>query len=106
MTPRRQQAGRGAAAGPGPAPAPRKRTSARLRNLPFPAVKVRRVRFGHVSTPTSIDLPDRVRPAWIRTDRGSFAALDARPVHGVCDREPALLVPGYTGSKEDFLAVL
>ncbi len=24
---------------------------------------------------------------------------------GACDREPALLIPGYTGSKEDFLAV-
>jgi pimeloyl-ACP methyl ester carboxylesterase len=35
-----------------------------------------------------------------------FAALQAVPVSGVCEREPALLVPGYTGSKEDFLAVL
>jgi len=26
-------------------------------------------------------------------------------VSGACDREPALLVPGYTGSKEDFLAI-
>jgi pimeloyl-ACP methyl ester carboxylesterase len=42
----------------------------------------------------------------VRTSRGSFAALEAVPVAGVCEREPALLVPGYTGSKEDFLAVL
>ena len=42
----------------------------------------------------------------VRTARGSFAALQAVPVSGVCEREPALLVPGYTGSKEDFLAVL
>lgn len=42
----------------------------------------------------------------VRTSRGSFAALEAVPVSGVCEREPALLVPGYTGSKEDFLAVL
>jgi len=28
------------------------------------------------------------------------------PGSGVCERRPALLVPGYTGSKEDFLAVL
>jgi pimeloyl-ACP methyl ester carboxylesterase len=28
------------------------------------------------------------------------------PARGVCERRPALLVPGYTGSKEDFLAVL
>jgi pimeloyl-ACP methyl ester carboxylesterase len=59
-----------------------------------------------VSTPTSLDLPDGVRPATIRTARGSFAALDAVPPSGVCERETALLVPGYTGSKEDFLAVI
>ena len=28
------------------------------------------------------------------------------PGSGVCERQPALLVPGYTGSKEDFLTVL
>jgi pimeloyl-ACP methyl ester carboxylesterase len=28
------------------------------------------------------------------------------PGSGVCERRPALLLPGYTGSKEDFLAVL
>ena len=28
------------------------------------------------------------------------------PGAGVCDRQPALLVPGYTGSKEDFIAIL
>jgi len=59
-----------------------------------------------VSTPTSLELPDGVRPTTVRTSRGSFAALEAVPVSGVCEREPALLVPGYTGSKEDFLAVL
>jgi pimeloyl-ACP methyl ester carboxylesterase len=47
-----------------------------------------------------------VRPTTIRTSRGSFAALQAVPVSGVRERESALLVPGYTGSKEDFLAVL
>jgi pimeloyl-ACP methyl ester carboxylesterase len=59
-----------------------------------------------VSTPTSLELPDGVRQTTVRTSRGSFAALEAVPVSGVCEREPALLVPGYTGSKEDFLAVL
>jgi pimeloyl-ACP methyl ester carboxylesterase len=59
-----------------------------------------------VSTPTSLELPDGVRPTTVRTSRGSFAALEAVPVSGVAEREPALLVPGYTGSKEDFLAVL
>jgi len=59
-----------------------------------------------VSTPTSLDLPDGVRRTTIHTVRGRFAALEARPASGVCEREAALLVPGYTGSKEDFLAIL
>ncbi|HJY97392.1 MAG TPA: alpha/beta fold hydrolase, partial [Streptosporangiaceae bacterium] len=59
-----------------------------------------------MSTPTSLELPDGVRPTTLHTSRGSFAALEAVPVSGVCEREPALLIPGYTGSKEDFLAVL
>jgi pimeloyl-ACP methyl ester carboxylesterase len=59
-----------------------------------------------VSTPTSLTLPDGVRRTGIATSRGLFAALEALPVPGVCERETALLVPGYTGSKEDFLALL
>jgi pimeloyl-ACP methyl ester carboxylesterase len=59
-----------------------------------------------VSTPTFLDLPDGVRPTTVRTSRGSFAALAAAPVTGVCERSPALLVPGFTGSKEDFIAIL
>ncbi len=59
-----------------------------------------------MSTPTSLDLPDGVRRTTIHTTRGAFAALEAVPASGVCEREPALLVPGYTGSKEDFLAIL
>jgi pimeloyl-ACP methyl ester carboxylesterase len=59
-----------------------------------------------VSTPRALDLPDRVRKVTIETGRGSFAALEAMPGRGVCERRPAVLVPGYTGSKEDFLTVL
>jgi pimeloyl-ACP methyl ester carboxylesterase len=59
-----------------------------------------------VSTPTSLELPDGVRRTTIRTSRGAFAALEAAPASGVCERDPALLVPGYTGSKEDFIPVL
>jgi pimeloyl-ACP methyl ester carboxylesterase len=59
-----------------------------------------------VSTPTSLELPDGVRRTTIQTGRGPFAALAAVPVSEVTEREPALLVPGYTGSKEDFLAIL
>jgi pimeloyl-ACP methyl ester carboxylesterase len=59
-----------------------------------------------VSTPRSLRLPAGVHPASIRTPRGRFAVLVAQPGRGVCERRPALLVPGFTGSKEDFLAVL
>lgn len=38
--------------------------------------------------------------------RGAFAGLEAQPATGVCERRPALLIPGFTGSKEDFLPVL
>jgi pimeloyl-ACP methyl ester carboxylesterase len=51
-------------------------------------------------------MPDRVRSVTVPTDRGDFAILEAQPGHGVCERRPALLIPGYTGSKEDFLPVL
>ncbi len=59
-----------------------------------------------MSTPTSLDLPDGVRRTTIHTSRGAFAALEAVPASGVCERDAALLVPGYTGSKEDFLPIL
>jgi len=59
-----------------------------------------------VSTPTSLDLPDEVRRTAVDTSRGRFAALEAVPASGVCEKDAALLVPGYTGSKEDFLAIL
>jgi pimeloyl-ACP methyl ester carboxylesterase len=42
----------------------------------------------------------------IETPQGMFAALEASPVSGVVERWPARLVPGLTGSKEDFIAVL
>lgn len=59
-----------------------------------------------MSTPTSLILPDGVRRTAIETSRGAFAALEAIPGSGVCERQPAILVPGLTGSKEDFLAIL
>jgi pimeloyl-ACP methyl ester carboxylesterase len=59
-----------------------------------------------VSTPTTLELPNGVRRTTIHTSRGAFAALEAAPASGVCERDPALLVPGYTGSKEDFVSVL
>jgi pimeloyl-ACP methyl ester carboxylesterase len=59
-----------------------------------------------VSTPKSLDLPDEVRQLTIESSRGAFAALEAEPTTGVCERRPALLIPGFTGSKEDFIPVL
>ncbi|GGS65112.1 alpha/beta hydrolase [Planobispora rosea] len=59
-----------------------------------------------MSTPRFLTLPPGVRSTSIETTAGSFAALEALPVSGVPERWPALLVPGLTGSKEDFIAVL
>ncbi|MFF8030145.1 MULTISPECIES: alpha/beta fold hydrolase [unclassified Streptomyces] len=41
----------------------------------------------------------------LRTPRGEFAVVDAPPAAGVPVRGTALLLPGYTGSKEDFTLV-
>ncbi len=59
-----------------------------------------------MSTPTLLDLPAGARRAAVETDRGTFAALEALPASGGCELGTALLVPGYTGSKEDFIPVL
>ncbi|MBW8481323.1 alpha/beta fold hydrolase [Actinomadura parmotrematis] len=59
-----------------------------------------------MSTPPFVTLPAGVRRTTVETPRGAFAALEALPGSGVAERCPALLVPGYTGSKEDFIAIL
>ena len=59
-----------------------------------------------MSTPTSLELPEGTRRATVVTARGEFAVLDAMPAAGPCELGPALLVPGYGGSKEDFIAIL
>ncbi|MGC0375027.1 alpha/beta fold hydrolase [Streptomyces sp. SAI-229] len=41
----------------------------------------------------------------LRTSRGEFAVVDVPPAAGVTVRGVALLLPGYTGSKEDFTLV-
>jgi pimeloyl-ACP methyl ester carboxylesterase len=53
-----------------------------------------------------LELSPRVRATHLRTARGSFATLRADPAGGIGERHPALLVPGYTGSKEDYLSIL
>jgi pimeloyl-ACP methyl ester carboxylesterase len=59
-----------------------------------------------VSTPTTLDLPPGVRRTTVDSARGTFAALEATPPGGTGERGTALLVPGYTGSKEDFIPIL
>ena len=59
-----------------------------------------------MSTLRSLQLPERVRSAPLTTARGQFAALEAQPTRGVSHRRPAVLIPGYTGSKENFLPIL
>jgi pimeloyl-ACP methyl ester carboxylesterase len=58
-----------------------------------------------VSTPRTLTLPEGVEPATVHTDRGDFAALRAVPAVGT-PLGTVLLVPGWTGSKEDFTPLL
>ncbi|MGV9265071.1 alpha/beta fold hydrolase [Kitasatospora sp. NPDC003701] len=57
-----------------------------------------------MSTPPFLTLPRCARALRVATARGEFAALRAEPAGAV--RGTALLVPGFTGSKEDFIALL
>jgi pimeloyl-ACP methyl ester carboxylesterase len=59
-----------------------------------------------VSIPPSLALAPGVRAARVPAAAGDLAALVAEPPPGAGRRAPAVLVPGYTGSKEDFLPVL
>ncbi|AUG79550.1 hydrolase [Kitasatospora sp. MMS16-BH015] len=57
-----------------------------------------------MSTPPFLNLPGCARALRLATPRGEFAAHLAEPAGAV--RGTALLVPGFTGSKEDFIALL
>jgi len=59
-----------------------------------------------VSTIRSLQLPEGVRSGTLATARGKFAILEAQPARGVPHRRPAVLIHGYTGSKENFLPIL
>jgi pimeloyl-ACP methyl ester carboxylesterase len=59
-----------------------------------------------VSVPPDLRLPPEVRRGTVAAPSGELAALLAEPPAAAPRRLPALLVPGYTGSKEDFLPVL
>ncbi|MFF3175116.1 alpha/beta fold hydrolase [Streptomyces sp. NPDC057900] len=54
----------------------------------------------------SIEAPAHARPVRLRTERGVFAALDVPPAGHAPVRGTAVLVPGFMGSKEDFLPML
>jgi pimeloyl-ACP methyl ester carboxylesterase len=58
-----------------------------------------------VSTPPFLSPPEGTSTAALDTPRGRFAAWVLDPP-GVEPRGTAVLVPGFTGSKEDFVAVL
>ncbi|NEA55238.1 alpha/beta hydrolase [Streptomyces sp. SID13666] len=55
-----------------------------------------------MSRPPTLELPEGARACRLATARGDFAVLDA----GTAVLGTALLVPGFTGSKEDFIALL
>ncbi|MFH9866984.1 alpha/beta fold hydrolase [Streptomyces lydicus] len=57
-----------------------------------------------MSRPTVLTLPPCARAYRLATERGSFAVHDARPEGAPIGT--AVLVPGFTGSKEDFIALL
>ncbi|MFQ6193920.1 alpha/beta fold hydrolase [Streptomyces sp. NPDC000405] len=59
-----------------------------------------------MSRPPFLALPPCAEAYLLTTARGEFAVHDARPAPATPARGTALLVPGFTGSKEDFIALL
>ncbi|MDX3078160.1 alpha/beta hydrolase [Streptomyces sp. MI02-7b] len=59
-----------------------------------------------MSRPPFLTLPENVTAHPLSTERGRFAVLESVPPAGTPHRGTGLLVPGFTGSKEDFLALL
>ncbi|MEV5310096.1 alpha/beta hydrolase [Streptomyces sp. NPDC052610] len=55
-----------------------------------------------MTTPTTLAPPPGARAYPLRTARGDFAVVDVPVASGVEQRGVALLLPGFTGSKEDF----
>ncbi|MCX3059406.1 alpha/beta hydrolase [Streptomyces beihaiensis] len=58
-----------------------------------------------MSRPATFTPPPGVRAHRLATARGDFATLVAEPQPGRPVRGTALLLPGFTGSKEDFIAL-
>ncbi|MFF5720027.1 alpha/beta fold hydrolase [Streptomyces buecherae] len=57
-----------------------------------------------MSRPPHLDLPPRAQAYALSTERGAFAVHDALPEGATVGT--ALLLPGFTGSKEDFITLL
>lgn len=57
-----------------------------------------------MSVPTSLKIPAGVNVVTLATSRGDFAAHESRPTGTT--RGHILLIPGFTGSKEDFTPLL
>ncbi|MGW1746436.1 alpha/beta fold hydrolase [Streptomyces sp. NPDC002092] len=55
-----------------------------------------------MSRPPTFTPPPGARAYSLRTARGEFAVVDAPVPDGVAARGTALLLPGFTGSKEDY----
>ncbi|MFI8229316.1 alpha/beta fold hydrolase [Streptomyces sp. NPDC085900] len=55
-----------------------------------------------MSRPPTFTPPPGARAYALRTGRGEFAVVDAPAAAGVPEKGTALLLPGFTGSKEDF----
>lgn len=59
-----------------------------------------------MSTPRTLTLAANVARSDVETSRGRFAVLTSRPHDSSLPRGSVLFVPGFTGSKEDFAALL
>lgn len=59
-----------------------------------------------MSRPPFLDLTGTAQAYQLPTSRGEFAVHDTGAPEATPDASTALLVPGFTGSKEDFIAVL
>lgn len=59
-----------------------------------------------MSSADAFELDPAVRPELVETSRGTFATLVSRPTNRPVPRGDALLLPGFTGSKEDFAVLL
>ncbi len=59
-----------------------------------------------MSTPRTLTLPEGVEATGIETPVGTFAAHVVRPARTASPTGHVLLIPGWTGSKEDFTPLL